>query len=69
MRTIPDMLHHDVCNSLIKNYDGDSHSEICHNVYEGLSWYKKTLYLITQGRSYLDSVIDECVRERHDDLR
>ena len=43
MRTIPDMLHHDVCNSLIKNYDGDSHLEIC--------------------------VIDECVRERHDELR
>tara|TARA_R100000231_G_scaffold47994_1_gene41106 strand:+ start:62 stop:271 length:210 start_codon:yes stop_codon:yes gene_type:complete len=69
MRTIPDMLWHDVCESSVKNFNGDNHYEICHNVYKGLAWYKKIFYLITQGRSYLDSVIDECVRERHDELR
>jgi len=35
----------------------------------GLSWYKKIFYLTTQGRSYLDSVIDECVTTRQDDYR
>jgi len=69
MRTIPEMLFNDVCDSTVANYEGDSHHEICHNVYMGLSWYKKIFYLTTQGRSYLDSVIDECVTTRQDDYR
>jgi len=69
MRTMPDMCYHDICNSLVENYNGDNHYEVCHNVYKGIPWYKKLMYLTFLGRSYLDSVIDECVRERHDDLR
>ena len=51
MRTIPEMLFHDVCDSTVTNYEGDSHHEICHNVYMGLSWYKRIFYLTTQGVS------------------
>ena len=37
---MPDMCYHDICNSLVENYNGEDHYEVCHNVYKGIAWQK-----------------------------
>ena len=32
MRTMSDMCYHDICNSLVENYNGEDHYEVCGNV-------------------------------------
>jgi len=62
-------LQDSVWDSVILNYDGCSISEIHHNVYQGIPYWKRILFGIFFGRTTIEWLIEEAVNERTSELR
>ena len=57
-----------VSESLEDYYEGFDHYEICHNVFYGITTWKRYLILLTLGREWLDEEVDLAVGDMTSDL-
>jgi len=57
-----------VSESIEDYYEGYDHYEICHNVFYGITTWKRYLILLTLGREWLDEEVDLAVRDMTSDL-
>jgi len=57
-----------VAESVEDYYEGLDHYEICHNVFYGITTWKRYLILLTLGREWLDEEVDLAVGDMTSDL-
>lgn len=57
-----------VAESLEDYYEGFDHYEICHNVFYGITTWKRYLILLTLGREWLDEEVDLAVGDMTSNL-